>query len=114
MCVLVRAGNDVFQARPTASAIQNVRGKSNDSIDLKAGQISALEGDNRWRLVVCVRGEIWVTQEQDLEDYVLAAGEMLVVNQRGKVVIGAREDASVEITPSLRKAPYRGRFQLLP
>jgi len=114
MSVLVRAGNDVFQAQSTASAIQNVRGKANDSIDLQPGQVSALEGDNRWRLVICVRGEIWVTQEQDLEDYVLTAGEMLVVNQRGKVVIGARQDARVEITPSLRKAPYRGRFQLLP
>lgn len=114
MSVLVRAGNDIFQARPAASAIQNVRGKANDCISLQAGQVWALEGDNRWRMVVCVRGEIWVTQEQDLEDYVLAAGEMLVVNQRGKVVIGARQDARVEITPSLSKAPYRGRFQLLP
>jgi hypothetical protein len=61
-------------------------------------------------MIICVRGEVWVTQERDVRDYVLTAGEMFIVTQSGSVLIEALGDTSVEITPSLRSAPYRGGY----
>ena len=79
-------------------------------VELAAGQFWQMAGDRRWQALVCLRGEIWVTQERDFRDYVLAAGEVFIVTQRGAVVVEALEDAVFEVTPSLQAAPYVGRF----
>src|SRR4051812_17106886 len=48
--------------------------------------------------VRCVRGNIWVTQEGDARDIVLAPGEQFVPARRGKVVIQAlSHDAAVRL-----------------
>lgn len=114
MSTLTTARTDGFAQRPLSTAIRNVEGRAseNEVVALDAHRFWRLDGDNRWRMIVCTRGEIWITQERDLEDYVLRAGDMFLVTQRGKVLIGALCDASVEITPSLRKAPYRGDYRL--
>jgi hypothetical protein len=61
-------------------------------------------------MIVCVSGEVWVTQKRDLRDYVLAPREMLVITQRGDVLIEALSEASVVVTASLKRAPYKGPY----
>ena len=75
---------------------------------LSANQTLQLQGDQRWRMVICHHGVLWVTQENDLEDYVLKPGDMLLISLRGEIVIQALEDCILEITPSLKSHPYRG------
>jgi len=75
---------------------------------LSANQTLQLQGDQRWRMVICHQGVLWVTQENDLEDYVLKPGDMLLISLRGKIVTQALEDVILEITPSLKSHPYRG------
>ncbi len=96
----------------TSAAVRNIDAANNDQVKLAEGGIWRLEGDNRWRMIICTRGKAWVTQERDLEDYVLMPGDVFLVTQPGKVLIGALCDAAMEITPSLRKAPYCGRYPL--
>ena len=79
-------------------------------VELGAGQLWQMDGDRRWQALLCLRGEVWVTQERDFRDYVLAAGEVFIVTRRGAVVVQALEDAAFQVTPSLQAAPYVGRF----
>jgi|GEM_PF-2847709 len=114
MSTLTAARTEGFDLRPLSAAIRNVEGTATDTqvVALEAESFRRLDGDNRWRMILCTRGEIWITQERDLEDYVLKPGDIFLVTQRGKVLIEALCDALVEITPSLRKAPYRGNYRL--
>ena len=34
-----------------------------------------LEGDHRWQVVICLEGSVWITQENDVQDYLLTAGQ---------------------------------------
>lgn len=96
--------------RPLYGVICNTEGYPDEVVELDTHDLWRLDGDNRWRMIACVSGEIWVTQNCDLRDYVLAPGKILVVTQRGDVLIEALSKASVVVTPSLRSTPYRGRY----
>jgi hypothetical protein len=84
---------------------------SGTQVTLGKGQLWKAEGDNRWRAIVCLEGAIWVTQERDLLDHEVGAGEMFLISQRGKVVAEALVDARMQITPSLAAVPRRRRFE---
>jgi hypothetical protein len=79
-------------------------------VTLEAGKIWHMQGDHRWHVIACRQGEVWITQECDWRDYVVAAGEMFIVTRRGTVLVQALEDAQVQIMPVLRTAPYTGRL----
>jgi hypothetical protein len=87
---------------------------SSDEMELRAGEPRRLDGDYRWRAIICHRGVIWITQERDLHDYVLTAGEMFLVTLPGSVMVQALEDASVLVTPSIRAVPYVGNYVMFP
>jgi len=48
--------------------------KTDSKMALSTHQTLHLKGDQRWRMVICHQGVLWVTQENDLEDYVLKPG----------------------------------------
>jgi hypothetical protein len=78
---------------------------------LTRGKLWRIAGDNCWRAVVCVEGVVWVTEEWDLQDYVLEAGQMFLITLPGKVIVQALVDARVGLTPSLEATPFQGGFQ---
>jgi hypothetical protein len=80
--------------RPLHGAIRNIEGRADELIELDAHEFWRLQGDNRWRMIV----------------YVLEPGEILVVTQRGDVLVEALSTASVVVTPSLKGAPYKGPY----
>lgn len=90
----------------TLRNIQNLESQT----DLAAGSLHRLDGDNRWKVIVCRSGSVWVTQAYDPNDYVLAAGEMVVITQPGRVVVEALQSASVQISLSLETSPFAGDF----
>ncbi len=94
---------------PPSVGLCNVQGPAT-KVTLNAGEIWHMKGDHRWQIVVCRQGEVWITQECDWRDYVLAAREMFIVTQRGTVLVQALEDAQVQIVPLLKTAPYAGRL----
>ncbi len=46
------------------------------------------------RRVECVTGSLWITQDGDLRDIVLAAGESFVFDHKGDALISALDDSS--------------------
>jgi hypothetical protein len=52
----------------------------------KLAVFAHLEGQR----VTCTSGRIWLTIENDPNDYVLASGQRLVIPSPGKVVVGGR------------------------
>jgi hypothetical protein len=52
------------------------------------------------RGIAVFEGRVWVTQDNDLRDFVLDAGESLAFDRRGRVVVQALSDASVLVFDS--------------
>ncbi|MEJ2262086.1 MAG: DUF2917 domain-containing protein [Anaerolineales bacterium] len=83
-------------------------------LNLGSREVWRVDGDNRWRLIICHQGEIWITQAWDLRDYVLKEGDMFLVTLPGTVVVQALKEAEVEISASLKTKPYRGEYVFYP
>jgi len=47
--------------------------------------------------VVCEKGILWVTQSEDLHDYMLESGEKIVIQEKRDVLIEALSDAGLRI-----------------
>jgi hypothetical protein len=81
-------------------------------LDLEVGALWQARGDQRWRVIICCRGVVWITQERDVGDYVLQEGEIFIVTLPGLVLVQALEPASVTVvTPSIRARPYAGDYR---
>lgn len=60
-------------------------------ISLDKHKLWSIEGDRRGDMINCVTGNLWITQEADLKDYVLEAGKSFWVTKPGTVIIQALE-----------------------
>ena len=47
--------------------------------------------------VICEKGILWLTQSDDLKDYMLKPGDKLVVSKKSNVLIEALSEARVSI-----------------
>jgi hypothetical protein len=52
--------------------------------------------------VTCVTGVVWITQEHDSRDIILAAGQSMVLDRRGLAVVFAFKDALITAGAALR------------
>ena len=108
---MANALRPVCGPHPLMSAICNAQGPVTE-VEMSTGDFWRMHGDHRWRMIICLRGMVWITQERDLEDYVLEAGEAFIVTQRGSVLLQAIDDARVEITSPARRTPYKGKYPI--
>jgi hypothetical protein len=79
--------------------------------ELKRGSLLKLE-QGRGTVVRVVTGSVWLTQHHDTTDYVMGAGESMLLSGAGTTLIHACKDSSLqfvapEITRSLRKVELR-------
>ncbi len=74
----------------------NTAGDMAASTRLKAGQVIALRKASD-RTLVCTSGRLWVTRENDHEDYVLAENQSLPIGTKGKVVVAALGQGSFRL-----------------
>jgi hypothetical protein len=69
-----------------------------------------LDGDHRWQVIVCLQGSVWITQQNDFQDYLLGSGQGFIVTRPGLVIIQARPHARIQVTPSLETVPCSRRI----
>ncbi len=76
---------------------------SNDvEIHLFPNEVFKMSGDRRGVQVACRAGRLWITQANDLDDYLLKAGDRFVVTEPGLVLIqGVREGRAQIVPPAL-------------
>jgi hypothetical protein len=65
---------------------------------LCAQMVERLAGINHGDAILVTQGTLWVTQEGDLQDYVLSAGERFIADRHGMVVVEALTDASMRFS----------------
>jgi DUF2917 family protein len=64
--------------------------------------------------VECVRGALWITQDEDFEDHFLAANDALTLDRRGLALIHAQQPSRVVLVePAPRPAAHERIAQAL-
>lgn len=94
---------------------ENLEGKGASGLipgemHISKGRVLSLGDTAPGYRVACRSGLIWLTRENDIEDYLVGTGAMLVVNGSGKIVIEALKDSIVSIEPFLHEKEYAGRI----
>lgn len=69
-----------------------------NEISLPKAKLWRMDGDLRGEKITCLKGRIWITQQGDLNDYVLDAGESFWVSRPGAVVVQALEDTQIRFS----------------
>jgi hypothetical protein len=67
--------------------------KTNTDIFLAKHKHWNIEGDRRSDVISCFDGTLWITQNGDMKDYILEAGQNFWVTKSGTVVVQALENA---------------------
>lgn len=62
--------------------------------------------------VECIRGELWITQDRDFEDYFLAANEALTLDRAGLVLIHAQQESEIVLFEPAQRARLGERIRL--
>ena len=75
-------------------------------VELRPRQILRLDSAKSVR-IVCQRGALWVTQNEDLRDVFLSAGASFTLDRDGVALVSALEASSVRL-----EEPVRLRSQL--
>ncbi len=88
----------VRELRPERAGLQSQ--DSGIEVTLGKGSIWCGKASGRCRVIKCLEGAIWITQERDLQDYILRAGEAFLVSRPGKIAVQAMRDARVKIAPA--------------
>jgi len=60
--------------------------------------------------VECLGGELWITQDKDLEDHFLAAGEALTLDHGGLALIHAQRASDIVLIEPAPRITLRGRL----
>ena len=83
-------------------------------VTLAREEIKALRGDQRWRVVFCHRGMLWITQANDPEDHVIKDGEAFLISKKGTVLIKALRESTLEWSTPLKTPCFRGNLSYFP
>ena len=69
---------------------------------LEHGDIICINGDARNMEVSCATGRLWVTQQGDPNDYILAPGDRLVINRNGRIAVTAMNHARLHLVKPMK------------
>jgi hypothetical protein len=70
--------------------------KFNTDVTLNKHNLWNIDGDRRGDVIHCSYGTLWITQEGDLKDYILDAGQDFWVTRSGTVIVQALDDSKFQ------------------
>jgi hypothetical protein len=79
--------------------------------DLAVGQGWGIKGKPGRQTLLCLQGNVWVTQECTIHDYVLNTGDAFLVTLPGLVMVRALNPARIGYSECLIPGPFAGRFE---
>jgi hypothetical protein len=79
---------------------QTTKNPTNTSLQLQRRGFFRVQKINPGTTVVCEQGVLWLTQSNDLKDYMLKPGDRMVVSKKSNVLIEALSEARVSIVSS--------------
>ena len=79
---------------------QTIQKPANTTLALQRRGFFRAQKTNPGTTVICEQGILWLTQSNDLKDYMLRPGDKLVVNQKSTVLIEAMSEARLSIVNS--------------
>lgn len=79
-------------------------------IALATGQGWAVKGRRRHQTLFCFEGRVWITQENDLRDYVIEAGQAFMITQPGLVLVRALRPSHIGYGEHFDTAAFSGPF----
>jgi len=79
---------------------QTTKNPTNTSLQLQRRGFFRAQKINPGTTVVCEQGVLWLTQSNDLKDYMLKPGDRMVVSKKSSVLIEALSEARVSIVYS--------------
>jgi hypothetical protein len=68
-----------------------------DTITLHAHHVERVQKIRPGMVISCEAGMVWLTESDDIHDYILQSGQQLTVQKRGKVLIEALDEACVSV-----------------
>jgi hypothetical protein len=86
-------------------------GQPDTQVALSAGQGWGVKGKRRQQSLFCLKGRVWVTQECDIHDYLLEAGDAFLITLPGLVLVHALTHARIGYAESLAPEPFSGPFR---
>ena len=75
----------------------------NTDITLDKFRLWDIEGDRRSEMIRCLYGTLWITQEGDMQDYILEPGQDFWVTKSGTLIVQALENSKFKF--SLNELP---------
>ena len=72
--------------------------KFNTDVTLNKHKLWNIDGDRRGDVIRCLYGTLWITQEGDLKDYILDAGQEFWVTRSGTVIVQALDDSKFQFS----------------
>ena len=76
---------------------QTTKNANNTYLQLDRRDFFRAQKINPGTTVICEKGILWLTQSDDLKDYMLKPGDKLVVSKKSNVLIEALSEARVSI-----------------
>jgi hypothetical protein len=87
-----------------ANALRSLERRSvgmvNGIMKVKKGDVMSIPQDAKGCRISCLSGILWLTRQNDPEDYIITADSALVIERHGLSVIEAITDCVVCITPT--------------
>jgi hypothetical protein len=72
--------------------------KFNTDVTLNKYRVWNIDGDRRGDVIHCSYGTLWITQEGDMKDYILDAGQDFWVTRSGTVIVQALDDSKFQFS----------------
>lgn len=65
---------------------------------LPNGALLRIENDDECCAIRCLAGTLWITQERDVTDHLIAAGDDFEITQPGLTLVQALDPASIRLS----------------
>jgi hypothetical protein len=90
------ASTDRYHHDGTASATRHNLNPAGDTIVLEDREYAHVQGASGW-VVKALAGSVWITQDGDIRDVVLRAGESFVLDRHGPALLSPLNAARISV-----------------